>query len=150
MPPDHLKAHYLRAKAAEYAWTFLSLPYIWDGDDPVRGFDCSGFVVEVLQAVGLLPHKSDFTANGLCLRFAKSRVDKSYAGCLVLWFDQAGLATHVEMMVDDYHTIGASGGGSSTTSPQAAVDQNAFVKMRPLGYRGSNYKIIDHFLRVTE
>ena len=149
MSPGSLKAHNLRSKAVEYAWTFLGLPYIWGGDDPVRGFDCSGLVVEVLQAVGLLPHKSDLTANGLYLRYAQRRVEQGYAGCLVFWFSPAGLATHVELMVDDYHTIGASGGGSSTTSPQAAVDQNAFVKMRPLGYCGSSYKIVDPFLEVT-
>jgi hypothetical protein len=65
MTPDHVKAQYLRAKAAEYVWTFLGLPYRWGGDDPIQGFDCSGLIVEVLQAVGLLPHGSDLTANGL-------------------------------------------------------------------------------------
>lgn len=148
--PGSLKAHYLRSKAVEYAWTFLGLPYIWGGDDPVRGFDCSGLVVEVLQAVGLIPHRSDFTAGGLYDRFSKHAVDKGYAGCLVLWFDQAGTASHIELMADDYHTIGASGGGSATTTAQAAIDQNAFVKMRPLGYRGPNYKIVDPFLGVPE
>jgi len=149
MAPDLLKAHYLRAKAAEYAWTFLGLPYIWGGDDPVRGFDCSGLVVEILQAVGLLPHKSDLTANGLYLRYAQRRVEKGYAGCLVFWLSPAGLATHVELMVDDYHVLGAAGGGSKTLTIDDAIEQNAFVRMRPLGYRGSSYKIADPFLEVT-
>lgn len=89
MTPDHVKAQYLRAKAAEYVWTFLGLPYRWGGDDPIQGFDCSGLIVEVLQAVGLLPHGSDLTANGLYLRYSKNVVDRGYAGCLCLWFNQA-------------------------------------------------------------
>jgi cell wall-associated NlpC family hydrolase len=148
MAPDLVKAQYLRAKAVEYAWSFLGLPYRWGGDDPIQGFDCSGLVIEVLQSVGILPHGFDTTAEGLYQRFKACAVARGYAGCLVLWFSASGLATHVELMVDDFHTIGASGGGPSTTSPQAAVDQNAFVKMRPLGYRGSNFKIVDPFLGV--
>ncbi len=146
MGQDSIKQQFLRAAAVRYAWAFLGLPYVWGGDDPVRGFDCSGFVNEVLQAVGLLPHKSDFTANGLYIRYAPHIVARGYAGCLVFWLNLEGLATHVELMVDEFHTIGASGGGSATTSSDAASAQNAFVKQRPLGYRGTNYKIADPFL----
>ena len=37
---------------------------IWGGDDP-SGFDCSGFVIECLKAVGLLSEQEDYTADGL-------------------------------------------------------------------------------------
>jgi len=148
MAPDSLKAHYLRSKAVEYAWSFLGLPYIWGGDDPVRGFDCSGLVIEVLQSVGILPHGYDATADGLYRKFKAREVDKGRTGCLVLWLNASGVALHVELMADEFHTIGASGGGSATTSHQDAVDQNAFVKMRPLGYRGAKYRIVDPFLGV--
>ncbi len=148
MPPEALKAQFLRAAAVRYLWSFLGLPYRWGGDDPVRGFDCSGLIVEVLQGVGVLPHGSDFVANGLYLRWMNHVVAKGYAGCLCLWFNPAGIATHVEMMADEFHTIGASGGGSATVSADAAAAQNAFVKMRPLGYRGTNYKLVDPFLEV--
>jgi len=148
VPPDHIKTQFLRAAAVRYAWGFLGLPYRWGGNDPILGFDCSGLIVEVLQGVGLLPHGSDMSANGLYIRYQNKVVANGYAGCLCLWFNPAGLATHVEIMIDDYHTLGASGGGSATTSTEAAAAQNAFIKMRPLGYRGSNFKIIDPFLGV--
>ena len=54
---------------------------------------------------------------------------------------------HVEMMVDDLHVVGASGGGSKTKTIADAIKQNAFVKMRPVGYRGFNYKICDPFMK---
>lgn len=146
MGQDSIKQQFLRAAAVRYAWAFIGLPYIWGGDDPIRGFDCSGLINEVLQAVGLTPHGSDLTANGLMIRYAQHVVARGYAGCLVFWTNVQGLATHVELMVDEFTTIGASGGGSATTSPDAAAAQNAFIKVRPLGYRGTNYKIIDPFL----
>lgn len=149
MPSDALKAQITRAAAVRYLWHFIGLPYRWGGDDPILGFDCSGLIVEVLQAVGLLPHGSDLTANGMWIRWGKNVVARGYAGCLCLWFNPQGLATHVEMLVDEAYTVGASGGGSATTSPDAAAAQNAFIKQRPLGYRGTNYKIVDPFLEVA-
>ena len=145
MSPDYLKAQFLRSAAVEYAKHFIGLPYQWGGDDPILGFDCSGLIVEILQSVGLLPHASDATANALYLRFRAHELERGYGGCLVFWFNAAGLATHVELMIDDYHTIGASGGGSSTTSASAAAAQNAFIKQRPIGYRGRSFKIVDPF-----
>jgi len=135
----------MRELAVKYAWEFLGLPYRWGGDDPIHGFDCSGLVLEILQAVGLINHGVDMTANGLYIRYAAHPTTAPQAGCLCLWFNVAGLATHVEMFIDEKHTIGASGGGSSTTSGDAAAQQNAFIKIRPLGYRGTNYRIVDPF-----
>lgn len=134
-----------RDLAVKYAWEFLGLPYRWGGDDPMRGFDCSGLVVEVLQGVGLLPHNSDLTANGLYLRYYTKQTQMPKEGCLCFWVNPAGLAIHVEMFIDAGHTIGASGGGSTTTTPDAAAQQNAFVKIRPIGYRGTNFKACDPF-----
>ena len=109
----------------------------------MAGFDCSGLIHEVLQGVGLEKHGFDSTAQGLYLRF-KSNKGEPGAGCLVFWFKD-GKAIHVEMMIDRDHTIGASGGGSKTKTIADAIKHNAFVKMRPLNYRGENYKIIDPF-----
>lgn len=134
-----------RELAVKYAWEFIGLPYRWGGDDAIHGFDCSGFVIEVLQGVGLLGHGTDYTANGLYIRYHNNSVTSAKPGCLCFWFNVAGMATHVEMFIDEGHTIGASGGGSTTTTPEAAAQQNAFIKVRPLGYRGTNYRICDPF-----
>jgi cell wall-associated NlpC family hydrolase len=134
-----------RATAIRYAWTFIGTPYRWGGDDPMAGFDCSGFIVEILTAVGIVPHKYDATAGGLADRFRDRRIDKPRAGAFVVWYDAAGNATHTEFLIDEFHTIGASGGGSGTIDNAAAIAANAFVKIRPVGYRGSNYRIFDPF-----
>ncbi len=142
-----LKATFLRATAVDYLKRFIGLPYLWGGDDPLAGFDCSGIINEVLQAVGLTPHKSDFSAAGLYERFKDGAVAQGYAGCLVFWLSGEKVV-HVEMMVDDLHTVGASGGGSKTLTVADAIRQNAYVKQRPLGYRGDNYLIVDPFFEV--
>lgn len=133
--------------AVKYAWAHLGEPYRWAGDDPIQGFDCSGLVIEVLIAAGLLPHRYDTTAEGLHEKWEANTVPAAQAGCLVFWTNSLGRISHVEMAIDEGHTIGASGGGASTTDEEAAAQQNAFVKVRPIGYRGANYKIVDPFAR---
>lgn len=133
--------------AVQYAWTLLGTPYRWAGDDPIQGFDCSGFVVEVLAGVGLFPHGHDATADELLQLWRDSVVDRPTPGCLIFWKNAAGRATHVEIVLDGEHTIGASGGGSSTTDEDQAAKQNAFVKIRPIKYRGPSYVVVDPFSR---
>lgn len=125
-----------RELALDIAKRFLNLPYKWGGDDSIGGFDCSGLVIEILKGVGIVDEKFDTTAHGLSEKFAET--DIMQAGTLVYWdWNKDGRIDHVEMIafVEDsgeMYTIGASGGGSSTTSPQSAEQANAFVKIRPL------------------
>jgi len=132
--------------ATKVAWSFLGKPYLWGGDDPVAGFDCSGFMNEVLKSVGALPRKGDWTAAALRDRFAAAAVAQPYAGCLVFYGPTtAGPITHVEFCLDGEHSIGASGGGSKTLSPADAVAQNAYIKVRPILSRAGIVAYVDPF-----
>lgn len=135
----------LRNKGIDYIKHYIGVPYLWAGDDPVFGFDCSGLAHEFLQAIGLERHGYDSTADDLWNRFKLYGVQKGCAGCLAFWMSATGRAMHVEIMIDENYTVGASGGGSATTSIGAAAAKNAFVKMRPLNYRGSFLRIVDPF-----
>ena len=53
----------------QYSKTFIGKPYRWGGEG-VLGFDCSGFIQEVLSCVGFDP-KGDQTAQGLYNYFVK-------------------------------------------------------------------------------
>jgi len=141
-----IKAAYLRELAVRYAWTWIGTPYKWGGDD-FSSFDCSGFIVEVLQMVGKLQAR-DYSAHDLYTLFKPNVVALGYAGCLAFWLNDAGRAVHVMLMVDNGHVIGAAGGGSGTITEEDAIRQNAFVKMRNINYRKANYKIVDPFLGV--
>ena len=137
----------MRGWAVSTLLSFHGKPYLWGGDDPMAGFDCSGLVMEALQSVGMIKRGLDYTAAGLYNMFRSRVVDTPKAGCLVFWYDShGGNIIHVEMCVDKYYVVGASGGGRATDSLQDAIDQNAYVKMSPINYRGSNYIIVDPFM----
>ncbi|MBW1999911.1 MAG: C40 family peptidase [Deltaproteobacteria bacterium] len=84
-----------RQLATRYAWSFIGHWYRWGGDDP-SGFDCSGLVIEILTAVGVLPRGYDNTSGGLYKRFQSYHVRFPFEGCLAFWTNKAGRIIHVE------------------------------------------------------
>ncbi|MBW1778828.1 MAG: C40 family peptidase [Deltaproteobacteria bacterium] len=141
-----------REVALRVAWAFLGRPYIWGGDDPMAGFDCSGFVIEILKSVGLFPRRADTTAHGLHAMFSRAGMGKvvprdPYAGCLVFWqAEGSDRIRHVEMMINESLSIGASGGGSRTRSRQDAIRENAYIKVRPVDFQDPDlYGFVDPF-----
>lgn len=128
--------------AKKIAFSFLGKPYIWGGDDPIKGFDCSGFIIEILKSVGALPRSGDWTAQGLYDFYidedkecAKSFPDE---GVLVFWCNSNGKMVHVEFCLDTEYSIGASGGSSTVRTELEAVAKNAYVKVRPINSRQGN------------
>ena len=124
-----------RCIALKVAWSFLGKPYIWGGDDPMRGFDCSGFVIEVLKSVGVLPRKGDWTAHDLWMKFGNGKLQRAIPGDLVFWQNRLGHVIHVELCVSDGLSIGAAGGGSAILTIRDAIEKNAFIKVRPYNSR---------------
>ena len=126
-----------RDLAVLYARSFLGLPYIWGGDDPVVGFDCSGLVQEILAGVGIDP-TGDQTAQGLHDFFfsrAGTAVSAPGPGALIFFGASKRQITHIGFMLDEFHMIEAGGGGSKTLTPSDASKQNAYVRIRPISRR---------------
>lgn len=119
----------------EYALSLLGRPYIWGGDDPMRGFDCSGLVQEILASVGFDP-QGDQNAQALYKHFLPiSQSGTRGMGALVFYGSSVSKINHVAMLLDTTHIIEAGGGGSTTVSEKEAIAQNAFVRIRPYNRR---------------
>ena len=113
----------------KYVWKLIGTWYVYGGDDP-SGLDCSGLAVEALQSVGIIPDKSDYTADGLWRKFQNQTVSKPVPGCLV-FYGTSDRASHVEIYLGDGVNIGASGGGANIKTAEDAKGANAFIKPRP-------------------
>ena len=122
-----IKQGYFRTKAVEYLQRWIGTPYSWGGDD-FSSFDCSGLIVEVLSAVGIIQRGKDYTAEGLRKKFKDNYIPKPYAGCLVFFVNWEGQAKHVAMCLDEYFIIHASGGRQNTITIQNAIKHNAYIK----------------------
>ena len=115
--------------------------YKWGGDDP-SGWDCSGAIIEALKSPGAFPRNADTTAQGLYHFYPIVEEKDVQVGDLVLWESADGSTIeHVAMVWNlvPLLSIGSSGGGSSTVTEEDAIEQNAYVKIRPVGNRGGKY-----------
>jgi|TARA_R100001530_G_scaffold16445_3_gene14462 D-gamma-glutamyl-meso-diaminopimelic acid endopeptidase CwlS len=117
--------------ATKVAFSHLGTFYSWGGDDP-SGFDCSGFVIEILKSVGLLRRRFDTTSRGLFKIFENNLITEPREGCLVFYVNINEKIVHVEYCLDDTFKIGATGGGSDIKDKEDAILANAFIKVRPI------------------
>lgn len=117
---------------------FLNVPYIWGGDDPMKGLDCSGLVQELLAIIGLDPI-GDQTAQALRDHLKTVGTERPFilghTGELVFFGKSTKEITHVGMIISGNIMIEAGGGGSKTVDLNSAISQNAFVRLRPVGRR---------------
>lgn len=118
-----------------YALRFVGTPYTWGGDDSIYGYDCSGFVQELLASVGMDP-PGDQTAQGLFNHFEKNAKWNSYGiGALAFYGKSVTQIIHVAMMLDQWRIIEAGGGGSKTLTREDAAKHNAYIRIRHIKSR---------------
>lgn len=118
-----------------YAMAFLGIPYVWGGESPQAGFDCSGFVQECLKSIGLDP-VGDQTAQGLHNHFIREgKRCAPESGALIFFGSSLMNITHVAIALSDWQMIEAGGGGSKNTDLDAAIRYGGFVRIRPIAAR---------------
>jgi hypothetical protein len=120
----------------------VGLPYRWGGDDPINGFDCSGGVMEILKTVGVCGEREDFTSASMARKWPKVISDTLNAdtGDLICMASPSSpdKITHVVMVYAqspkyrDPWCFEFGGGGSKTTTLEAAASANAYGRIRPL------------------
>jgi len=136
-----------RSIVIQVAMSFHGTFYSWGGDDP-DSFDCSGLVVECSKSVGILTRKGDWTAQNMYARWVSNKVMIPKAGDLVFWANRdMTKIIHVEIILNDELSIGASGGGSKTKTRQDAIRDNAFIKIRPFVSRPRLKGFLNPYIR---
>jgi cell wall-associated NlpC family hydrolase len=130
----------MREYIVNLAVKFSGIPYIWGGNNPRIGFDCSGFVIWILQVFGVLKG-GDW--NALMLSGLFHRTQEPQKGDLVFYGERENAITHVMMYFGRGMVIGASGGGHLTLTPEDAAKKNAMVKIKPIDYRSDLLFICD-------
>lgn len=132
-----------------YALQFVGLPYRWGGDDTIDGYDCSGFVQELLASCGEDP-PGDQTAQGLYNWFEhRGRWNVFKCGSLCFYGSSAQRITHVAMLLDRFRVVEAGGGGSKTTTPAKAAAQNAYIRVRHIDHRADRVAVIrPHYTKI--
>lgn len=120
----------------QYAFSFIGKPYIYGSDDPLVGFDCSGYVEELLLASGEIPFGTPkMNAQAIYNQYAKRGNSVYGTGSLAFFGQDAMHVDHVGFCVDQYLMLEAGGGTAETTSLAAAIEHHAFIKLRPIRYR---------------
>tara|TARA_R100001086_G_scaffold200856_1_gene117062 strand:+ start:9570 stop:10004 length:435 start_codon:yes stop_codon:yes gene_type:complete len=135
----------------DYAMSHNGLPYIWGGDDSIEGLDCSGLIVEYMHSCGELDPKRDLTAQGLYDYFKGPRsyfVTAPSFGALVFYGRSDKEITHVAFGLDRIRVQEAGGGGSKTKTRQDAIEQNAYVRVRPFDHRKDIVAILKPYYRA--
>lgn len=114
---------------AAAAVKYVGVPYVWAGEDPINGWDCSGFVTYVLHHdFGLqLPNNNHTTTfDFYTWSGAVTIKDQARApGDLVLWWSHMGIA------VDHDNMVNAPGAGIPTRVQPIGPGS---ITRRPLAY----------------
>lgn len=113
-----------RKNLVQYAMRFLGNPYVWGGNDPNTGVDCSGFVKYVYQNVAniTLPR----TSYTQCYSGKRISSLQMLPGDLIFYADSAGEVGHVAMYVGNGTIIHAASAKSG-------------IKLSPWNYRTPKY-----------
>lgn len=119
-----------------YAKSFIGKPYIWGGSHPALGFDCSGFMQEILASVGIDP-KGDQTAQGLYdyFLYEGDKASGPFAGTLLFFGKNTESIKHVAMAVSESQMIEAGGGDQKNLTIDDAIKYGGHVRLRPISNR---------------
>lgn len=127
-------------------------PYMWGGQSPETGFDCSGLVVWGLREAGWVIGDRDSAGLAREFHHNKKLIGLAEPGDLLFYGKTADAITHVMvvLLVWTRHTgdrpdmvlIGARGGDASISNRHHAYRRNAMVDVVRGTYWLSGYQFI--------
>ena len=87
---------------------YIGVPYVWGGDNPSRGFDCSGYVQWVInEAINILLPRTSYQQSLFLSKHKRLKFDKIRPGD-ILFFNTSGKdISHVGIAIGDNNFIHA-------------------------------------------
>lgn len=127
---------------AVVALKFMNIPYVWGGNTPEEGFDCSGLVAECLRSVGKLD-SSDYSAQMLFNKFSATANTSTVQRDAVLFFGRdIDHVSHVAISLGqdkmgEAYMIEAGGEGRPKIDSNGNEIPNTrgYVRIRPVSNR---------------
>jgi cell wall-associated NlpC family hydrolase len=120
------------APVLDFADDYLGTPYLWGGDSPSRGFDCSGFVQYVYRRQGVgLPR----TSRQQALVGRSVDTDALQPGDLLFFAGDYRTVDHVAMYVGDGHIIHSSESGGGVLVDDLASQRGRWFRQHLVGAR---------------
>ncbi len=119
-----------------YVYSLLGKPYLWGKEGPL-GYDCSGFVKEILKASGLFfPHDMNAQQIFEYLKSLPGTVwDAKQFGAVAFFGNSTNTITHTAFLLNAVQMAEAGGGDKTTVSPETAALRGAQTRIRPLSDR---------------
>jgi len=119
----------LNMNCLDFGKQLIGTRYSWGGDSVEEGFDCSGFVCELLKSEGYLKNSIDLTSQQLYDHFKRHGRGSGIQPKSLIFYGKSNTEiTHVGMAVDYENILESAGEGR--------VENNkGFVRMRPINYR---------------
>lgn len=136
--------------------SILGYPYIWGGESPDVGFDCSGAIRQCWISAGFhMP--TDRTAQSMCVDFWKDcyiEHDEAEPGDLFFYGSNMKNITHAMIVLRRWPNgrlilAGARGGNASTINSDVAYAQWALVDICSENYWQRNFVVaVNPFLKL--
>lgn len=108
MKSDELIREIIRSTILEEAFLHIWKPYKWGANGP-DSFDCSGFVIYLLERSGIWTFGDD-SAQGIFNRYRKFPAKPGTKAGLVFFGPSETEVSHVAVTINDLAIIGAHGG----------------------------------------
>jgi cell wall-associated NlpC family hydrolase len=121
-----------------YAMRFVGESYHWGGDDPILGFDCSGFVQELLMAAAVVKRGTPKMRAADLFEFLQKNggaQGRWGAGSIAFFGPDAKGISHIGFCIDSWFMLHAASGDSTTINDTVAAAKNAFVRLDAIKYR---------------
>jgi cell wall-associated NlpC family hydrolase len=122
----------------QYVRSFIGTRYIFYGDKPMNGFDCSGLVSEVARGIGFIGGKERYSAQGFHNLFnqrglLRRDLELAKMGDVVLFGTGDDCISHIGIVSEiSGYMYEAGGGGHETVTTEQAAMTDAFVRSRPI------------------